>query len=165
VSALAIDEDGKIVVAGWISSTNDFFVARYNPDGTLDTTFSGDGIVIDSFVANFHEPNGVAIDPNGSIVVVGRTGASLFMARYLPDGTLDPTFSGDGHSVGGIAAKCERLQCGRRLPGPDRHRGNGDCRRQLAVVRRPLSANGTLDSSLDGDGIVLYAGTSQSRRR
>ncbi|HEX3327573.1 MAG TPA: hypothetical protein VHV50_11305, partial [Actinomycetota bacterium] len=73
-------------------------LARYNPNGTLDPTFSSDGIQDTSFGG--FVAMGAALQPDGRIVVVGRAQAGgnydFGLARYNPNGTLDPTFSGDG---------------------------------------------------------------------
>ena len=79
--------------------TADFALARYNPNGSLDTTFSGDGKQTTDF-GPFDLANGVAIQANGKIVVVGYGGSGgandFALARYNPNGSLDTTFSGDG---------------------------------------------------------------------
>ena len=66
-SALAIQADGKIVVAGGAR----YRVARYNSDGTLDATFGGDGKVRIDFTSGSGYATGVAIQADGKIVVVG----------------------------------------------------------------------------------------------
>ncbi len=107
ISSMAIQSNGKIVVAGRTSSNNgDFALARYNTDGTLDTTFgNGDGKVTTDFFGNSDYANAIAIQSDGKIVVVGTIGAviggtnlvpSFGIARYNTDGSLDTTFSGNG---------------------------------------------------------------------
>ena len=97
-ASVAIQLDGKIVVAG--SSSGDFALARYNTDGTLDNSFSGDGKVTTDFGTGSSNGRSVAIQPDGKIVVAGRayvgTDSDLAIARYSTDGTLDNSFSGDG---------------------------------------------------------------------
>lgn len=102
-SAVALQPDGRIVVAGYVSFgfDRDFLVARYHPDLTLDTSFNGTGWVATNF--DYHDQAfALAIQTDGKIVVVGsaeNSGASkrfLAVARYLPDGSLDPTFVGGG---------------------------------------------------------------------
>ena len=100
--AVAIQDDGKIVVAGGVGPASNprAGVARYNPNGSLDPTFSGDGI--HSF--EFADPaggsaTGVAIQADQKIVVVGSTGADFAAARLNVDGSLDTTF-GDGLTTG-----------------------------------------------------------------
>lgn len=110
---LALQRDGKIVVAGSASDPTTFkprfALARYRTDGARDPTFSGDGRVITGFPGDFAEAFGVALQQNGKIVAAGDTRPGSFdfqfaLARYRPDGTLDPTFSGDGKATTAFAA-------------------------------------------------------------
>jgi len=97
--AVALQPDGKIVAAGYAYNgiTDDFALARYNPDGSLDTTFSGDGLLTTAFASGNEDAHAVALQPDGKIVAAGYGGNSDFaLARYNPDGSLDTTFSGDG---------------------------------------------------------------------
>jgi len=100
---IVIQRDGKIVVAGSagdITGSN-FAVARYNSDGTLDTTFNQSGAkpgtMTTDFAGGTDKAYAVAIQPDGKIVVAGyatRNSRSDFaMARYNIDGTPDPTFN------------------------------------------------------------------------
>jgi uncharacterized delta-60 repeat protein len=97
---LSIQSDGKILVSG--STANDFAVVRYNADGSLDTTFSLDGVVTTDFGNQINDQSyGMAVQSDGKILVVGDSysGSSttdFAIARYTVDGTLDTTFSGDG---------------------------------------------------------------------
>ncbi|MEV6839365.1 calcium-binding protein [Streptomyces sp. NPDC051133] len=98
--AVALQSDGKIVVVGgsWRAYEDCcwFVVARYNADGTLDTTFGGgDGRVFTDF-GEPEEAEDVAIQPDGKIVAAGYVGGEAAVARYNPDGSLDTTFGGDG---------------------------------------------------------------------
>ena len=99
--AVAIQGDGRIVAAGHAASgsTFDFGLARYNADGSLDTTFDADGKVTTDFAGSHDEALGVAIQGNGKIVAAGFAGifpGDFALARYNADGSLDTTFSGDG---------------------------------------------------------------------
>jgi uncharacterized delta-60 repeat protein len=95
----ALQPDGKIVVVG--GETNDFTagfgVARFNPDGTLDTAFGSGGTVATSFPAasKTERATAVAIQVDGRIVVAG-VDTNLELARYNLDGTLDASFAGSG---------------------------------------------------------------------
>jgi len=70
------------------------------PPGDLDTTFDGDGQVTTDFAAAAAEVRGLAIQGDGKIVAAGRVDVSgtrdFALARYNADGSLDPTFDGDG---------------------------------------------------------------------
>ncbi len=101
--AVALQPDGRIVVAGYVNfgADSDFLVARFHPDLTLDTSFNGTGWVATNFDTD-DEALGVAIQTDGKIVVVGfaeNNGGSkryLAIARYRPDGSLDSGFVGGG---------------------------------------------------------------------
>ena len=101
---MAMDGNGKIVVAGesFNGANHDFALARYNADGSLDTSFDGDGKVLTDFgFSNTGEGvYSVAIDGNGRIVAAGTAGNgandAFALARYNTDGSLDTTFNGSG---------------------------------------------------------------------
>jgi uncharacterized delta-60 repeat protein len=96
-SAVAIQGDGKVVVAGTASGY--FAVARYDTDGSLDSSFSGDGKALAEFDLGA-TANDFAIQANGKLVVVGNVRsdhlADFALARYNTDGSLDDSFSEDG---------------------------------------------------------------------
>ena len=98
---VAIQADGKIVAAGAAGYAS-FALARYGTDGTLDPTFGDGGMVTTNFTNEGDFARDVAIQTDGKIVAAGPSsggGAADFaLARYDPDGTLDPTF-GDGGMV------------------------------------------------------------------
>ncbi len=110
-----LQPDGKIVLAGWVYTTIaaqiDFGLARYNPDGSLDLTFDGDGKVVTTFGNNLSElARGIALAPDGKLVVagdfynpppiVGQSGHwDVAIARYNTNGSLDASFDGDGRFV------------------------------------------------------------------
>ena len=93
-SALALQPDGKIVVAGSTGGIFAFALARYLPDGSLDATFGSGGKVTTNFGLAF----ALAIQPDGKIVVAGGTD-NFLLARYNPDGSLDPTFGAGGKVI------------------------------------------------------------------
>jgi uncharacterized delta-60 repeat protein len=89
--AVVIQLDGRIVAAGWFDDGNregpDFALARYNTDGTSDSTFNSTGKVVTN-IGGFDVAYGVGIQPDGRIVAAGFSdvnGTSDFaLARYLP---------------------------------------------------------------------------------
>lgn len=94
--------DKKIVVTGMTrkSGNADLLIIRYNPDGTLDNTFSGDGIVVTSLGSMLESGGALVIQPDGKIIVMvnimeGSEYNSMLL-RYNVNGTLDNSFSGDG---------------------------------------------------------------------
>lgn len=105
INALALQPYGKIVAAGFtrnkFGTVFEFALARYNADGSLDTSFDADGKVTTSFGSSFNVANAVRVQRNGKIVAVGVSGSdSTFedfaLARYNGDGSLDATFDTDG---------------------------------------------------------------------
>ena len=115
VSGVVVDGAGRVVAAGYAELPGaDFAVARYNPNGTPDTTFDGDGVV----TTPVHNGNdyglAVALAPGGRIVVAGharltsttRSESDFAAVRYLDNGALDTTFDLDGKATvdfGGLA--------------------------------------------------------------
>lgn len=103
-NAVALQTDGKIVVAGHSASGDfssgfdyDFAVARYNADGSLDTTFDTDGKVTTDFGTDYDAARAVAIQPSdGKIVVAGSSYFDMALARYDTSGIPDPDFGTDG---------------------------------------------------------------------
>ena len=114
--AIQPDPDGRIVVAGYIR--NEVAVACYQPDGQLDETFGTDGVV-SGIVTGL--ANDVTIQPDGRIVIAGRTPPNpprgddfddLYVARLLADGQLDGSFGGDGlvvTDVGGLSNEAQNV--------------------------------------------------------
>lgn len=95
--AVAIQSDSRIVVAGWAPNANstesNFAVARYNPDGSLDSTFDGDGTTTIDFGAREFAYD-LAVQSDAKLVVVGQstlppTGNDFALARLNTDGSLD----------------------------------------------------------------------------
>jgi uncharacterized delta-60 repeat protein len=103
--ALVIQSDDKLVAAGhsWTSSTatqSTFAVVRYNPDGSLDTTFNTTGIVTTAISTGYDEAYAIAIQPSGKLVAAGTSNSGpigeFALVRYKTNGRLDPTFDNTG---------------------------------------------------------------------
>jgi uncharacterized delta-60 repeat protein len=113
--AVVIQSDGKIVAGGVASGIFPFFgLARYNANGSLDTTFGGTGMVMTSFaVGSSSSIGGLALESDGKLVAVGSTNPSgistdLALARYNTDGTLDSTFGTNGQTTTDIAGNTDQ---------------------------------------------------------
>jgi uncharacterized delta-60 repeat protein len=169
-SDLALQQDGKIVAAGSASDPTTFMprfaLARYRTDGALDPTFSGNGKVITAFPGDFAEAFGVALQQNGKIVAAGDTRPGSFdfqfaLARYRPDGTLDPTFSGDGRATTAFAAGQSAGASDLGIQADGKIVAGGTVllesliEARFAVVR--YRSDGTLDPTFSGDGKVTTA--------
>lgn len=102
--AVALQPDGKIVSAGFATLDGNnlaFALVRYNQDGSLDTTFGGDGKVVTDLSPNLDEVTGVAIQPDGKVVAAGFVNAGaaatdFALVRYHPNGSLDASFGTGG---------------------------------------------------------------------
>ena len=167
-TALAIQSDGKIVVAG--SSDGDFAIVRYNQSGSPDTSFDGDGIVTTDIGAGSNDgASAIAIQGNGRLVVAGGSNGDFAVARYNTDGTPDLSFGGgDGKLTTGIAANTFDTATALRIQIDNKLVVTGDSRdpsftcpvtnrtmpgsSRFAVVR--YNVDGSLDPTFDGDGIV-----------
>ena len=163
---VAIQADGKIVAAGsgFPAAVRplDFALARYNRDGTLDSTFGDGGKVLTTFEPNSIDgANAVVIQPDGKIVAAGGTRsagaprADLAVARYLPNGSLDASFDGDGLVVTPISTGDDTVfdlavqPDGKLIAAGWSSPGGFD----IAMAR--YNPDGNLDSSFDGDGMVI----------
>lgn len=166
-----VQADGKIVVCTILadngSSGSDFLVARFNANGTLDTSFSFDGKVAIDFDAGLggDDCRGVAVQQDGKIVAMGSTGSAVgnydfAVVRLMPDGDLDTSFgAGTGKTLvpfdlGGTnsdVATAMAIQADGKLvlAGYSATGANGD---DFAIVR--LLGDGTRDTTFNLTGRV-----------
>ena len=162
LSAINLQPDGKIVAVG--GTFVDFALARYNTDGSLDTSFGTGGIVITSFSSNNDFAAAVTIQPDGKIIAAGRsstpsTGIGDFaLARYHTNGSLDASF-GDGGKVvtpfsnGNFSDAIEEVLLqtdGRIVAVGSAYNGS---EQGIALIR--YNTNGSLDSNFGNGGKVL----------
>jgi uncharacterized delta-60 repeat protein len=112
-SAVMLQPDGKIVVAGTVDfnpdlpgSGLDFALARYNPSGTLDGSFGKGGKVVFDFFGSFDQANGAVLQPDGKIIVVGSASydsanrdIGFALARFNTDGSIDFGFGTGGKQI------------------------------------------------------------------
>ena len=178
--AVAIDGEDRIVVAGDAPVAGnvdfgDFIVARFQPDGDIDTSFGQAGVAITDVGGVTNEAHGLKVFSDNSLLVSGFApivvsnvnGANIVsepltaVVRYREDGTLDPTFDGDGRvalpgdNVGrGLAVQAD----GRiLLAGSIETAELPLTETQFALMR--LLADGTIDESFGNDGRVQTAFT------
>jgi len=143
--SLAIQSDGKIIVAGYSQSVYSggsmFALARYNTNGDLDNTFNGNGFQNTSVGENFNFGKSVAISSNGKIAV-GGTNDNYAIALYKNDGTLDSTFGTDGIQMTNIGLGGSSIQSLSFADNKLYAAGNGQFPGQLGVVARYLLEEG-----------------------
>lgn len=164
-SAVAIQTDSKIVAAGAAgTATLDFALARYKPDGTLDTTFSGDGKVTTDLTSGNDIAEDVAIQTDGKIVAAGDGGnccewtGDFGLVRYKPDGTLDPSFDGDGEVITEFTTNDDLavgvvLQADGKIVAAGHADYSGEGSGKFALGR--YNAEGTLDTTFGRNGKVI----------
>ena len=159
-TALAIQPDGKAVVAGYASngSDNDWVVARYNPDGSLDAGFGSGGTVITDLGGN-DVAFAVALQIDGKIVVGGYTNSSglshWVLARFNTDGSLDTSFGSGGKVITGLRGGGSTVR-GLVIQGDGKivaagYSGNG-FEDDVTLVR--YNTDGSLDNSFGSGGTV-----------
>jgi uncharacterized delta-60 repeat protein len=167
--AVAAQPDGRLVVAGESSlpdGTRVVALARYHSDGSLDTSFSGDGKVLEAAAAG--NAAAVAVQPDGKILVAGSIPVAnnpndfgdAMVARFNADGSLDSSFGSAGVHVFALTAGTDHLsnivlltdgsmivsgEAGRQVP-----------ENQGGVAR--LDANGALVTTFGTGGKVALAG-------
>jgi uncharacterized delta-60 repeat protein len=155
--SVTVQTDGKIIVAGriYLGGPNDFAIARYNSDGSLDTTFSTDGKTTTDMDLNDYAES-VAVQSDGKIVAAGWTNVKDFaVVRYNTNGTLDTTFDTDGKLTTVVSNEEARLDAIAMQPNGQIvivGYGGFDGSDDFAVAR--YNVNGTLDTTFDTDGLV-----------
>jgi uncharacterized delta-60 repeat protein len=104
-TSFVVQGDGKFIVAGLSASpATSFSLARFNPDGTPDSTFGTNGLASVNFAAgSVDRANAVALQADGKIVAAGRTsavgGTHFGLTRFNTNGTVDTTFGQNGFVV------------------------------------------------------------------
>jgi len=165
---VSIQTDGKIIVSGYTGTntgfdvlTFDVLTARYNSDGSLDTTFGTGGVAIHDGGHGDDGARGVVIQPDGKIVVSGGqyngTDLDILVLRYNINGTPDDTFgangvvtydSGNGNDLGRRLA----IQRGSKIVVTGRSRNGTDY--DVLVLR--YNADGGLDNTFGVNGVVTF---------
>ncbi|MEX2140431.1 MAG: autotransporter-associated beta strand repeat-containing protein [Pirellulales bacterium] len=162
-TAVAVQPDGKLVVVGYATNdgNSDFAIARYNLNGSLDTSFSGDGLQTTDFGFPLDQAADVAIQPDGKIVVVGRNSnsanANFTVARYLANGQLDNSFN----EVGKISTDFDGAEDNALSVALQFHAdewkiiaaGSAMVADEFRVALARYRSNGTLDTSFGNGGI------------
>ena len=166
IQDIALQPDGKIVVAGFstaAATSDDFALARYNANGTLDTSFGSGGHVVTVFNADYDDAFAVLLQPDGKIVAVGNagnaTGTQYFfaLARYNADGSPDSSFGSGGKVTTAIGSKDDEafagaLQPDGKIVAGGYMRGSSGSQRLFALVR--YNGNGSLDATFGSGGNV-----------
>ncbi len=171
IYAIATRPDGKIVVAGSASPPTfndspafDFSLARYNSDGSLDTTFSGDGKLTTDIAGGQDYAYAVVVQADGKILAAGSSNINaanslnhFTLVRYNANGSLDTSFGNGGIVTTDIPSNNNSellslaLQADGKIVAGGRAHNDGVTNR-FALAR--YNVNGSLDSTFGVSGIV-----------
>jgi len=164
---IVVQPDGKIVATGFFGQTELWYtllLVRFNADGTLDPTFSTDGIIKHNYGNVDDEGEDLKLTPDGSILVAGKTvtvtyNYSALLMKFTPDGEVDTAFGTAGAVEEDLAdfdyawnvelqADGKIIIAGTSGVGPP----NGF---DLAVWK--YAADGTPDAAFGTNGLAHYA--------
>lgn len=162
ITSIALQSDGKIVICGdWLGFDNNIFTARYQTNGTLDSSFGTNGMIWsgwNNWGFTYPSANDIAVMPDGRIVVGGYGSidalggaTAAFAIRLQPDGSLDTFFNHTGLAYtqdnlpGLLYAKAMSLQ-------PDGKVLLGVYADSIAIVR--FDTSGQLDNSFGTNGLI-----------
>lgn len=150
INAVAIQPDGKILAAGQatISSKAINAIARYNNNGSLDTTFGTNGIITKDTAVGSSLINAIAIQSDGKIVTVGSgTGSGITIMRFNANGSMDSSFGTNGvfTSTSVSTGRSIALQSDGKILAGGQSGG-------MKVAR--VNSDGTLDSGFGSGGIA-----------
>jgi uncharacterized delta-60 repeat protein len=165
ISSIAIQNDGKIVAAGVAigSDRHDLTVMRFTKRGIIDSSFGGNGIVFTGIKGNDIQQKGIAIQPDGKIIVSGslihtdltNNYSAIIIARFTSNGLLDSTFNGNGlyllraANYNYVATSLALLPDGKMFVGGEAFQYFGEAK---AIVLK-ITSSGALDSTFGKKGI------------
>jgi uncharacterized delta-60 repeat protein len=162
--ALVLRPDGKIVVAGamTVRGRRMFALVRYNPNGTLDTSFGRDGTVRTALPGHAAFAS-LVLQPDGKLVAAGASGReshqAMLLARYNATGSLDRSFGSDGIVTTRVGADSSAYAVAIQPDGKIVSAGTTSKKEPLAsgahytFVLARYKPNGTLDHSFGSTGI------------
>lgn len=159
--------DGKLVVAGsgrpGGAQGSNFALARFNVNGTLDATFGNGGLVHLDLGGSDEQAMGLVLQASGQLVMAGWGNASgsyrTYFARFNADGSQDGTFGTGGFTAADFGGGSENWpydlasQADGALVAVGAVSGPDPLRLDMGLVR--VTANGLLDDSFDGDGLLV----------
>ncbi|KYC42820.1 hypothetical protein WA1_11880 [Scytonema hofmannii PCC 7110] len=160
--SIAIQSDGKIVVAGSANNNatnSDFTLVRYNPDGSLDSSFGNGGQIVTPISGAYDWVSSIAIQSNGKIIVAGQGNYEFALARYNTDGSLDTTFGNSGKVITDMGSSTSGIESisiqsdGKIVAAGYLFTGSITDFTEFAVTR--YNADGSLDSSFGNGGKVI----------
>lgn len=163
VEALVLLNDGKILLAG--NNWDNFLAARFNADGSLDTTFGTNGWITTVFTASFSQAKDIAVQEDGKVLLSGvaidiaTARYRVAVARFTTEGSLDPLFGtsgqltfhiGDSDDYGaGVSVGADS----KILIGGYSHVSQNPLKYDLFAVR--LNSDGSFDDTFGNNGVTI----------
>jgi uncharacterized delta-60 repeat protein len=153
----------QVIVLAIGGTSSDWAVVRYNPNGSLDTSFGGTGIVITQIGSGgFSGVASLKIQSDGKIIAAGSSRNSsnnnFTLVRYNTNGSLDTSFGGTGKVVTPVGSSCGSansvaIQSDSKIVAAGYSCNGDEGLTDFAVVR--YNGNGSLDSTFNGTGKVI----------
>ncbi len=159
-NALAVQPDDKVVVAGYsefgsYNPKDRFALARFNADGSLDSSF-GSGGKLTTIITSNDMAYAVAVQPDGKIVAAGSSSGQFALARYNSNGSLDTSFGNNGTTTAlvgtGGQANAVRIQPDGKIIAAG-YADDSSSYQHFALAR--FNTNGSLDTSFGSAGKVI----------
>jgi uncharacterized delta-60 repeat protein len=163
VAGVAVQTDGKILLAGSAGALNTTgntpALARFNADGTVDTTFGNSGQESISFGSNTSGIQALALQSDGKILVAGTSSDSFTVARLTSNGALDTTFGANNSGVAAVAARAGVVAglAVQPLDGAIVVAGTATPLSNQGVAVMRFSSTGALDTSFGASGVRTVA--------
>lgn len=168
-NAFSIQNDGKIIVAGSQNASTVWscLLIRYNIDGSKDTTFGVNGVVLNNFSSTYNKSfSELKLQSDGKIVAVGSIkvingldNLDYLIARFNPDGSIDSTFHNDGVRSEALlgnedeAMATVEIQNDGKILTSINHIGNATLGYDIMLMR--FNLDGSYDTSFDTDGLLI----------
>ena len=159
--------DGKLLVVGttgssFVNEPRDFLVARYNSNGSLDTTFGSGGKITTDFAGRRDKASAALLLPDGKIVVggsstLGSEPSDFAVARYLADGSLDNSFGIAGKLTTNVGSTADDHIQALTLQSDGKLIAAGSSNAKLALIR--YAVDGSSDQAFGNAGLVMEADT------
>src|SRR5581483_8957719 len=150
---IQIQSDNYLVASGF--SGNSIAIARYQPNGTLDTTYGTSGITLTS-VGVQAEAFGSVIDANNKVTVAGFSDANFVIARYATTGLLDSTFGISGVLTTSIGSTAQATSLALQTDGKFVAAGLSDS--NMALVRYLPSNTPFVSILVPANGSTITSG-------
>ena len=159
ITSLAIQADGKIIASGGPAQPS---IARYNTNGTPDSSFAGDGS-IDNIYISYGSSSGTVLQQDGKIILAGIYDQDLTqLIRFMPDGSLDSTFGINASVIIDLSEQNHQNNFISMAIQPDGKLMVYGYAYSVSHIVARFNLDGSLDSSFAGDGIAGFASMNEA---